>query len=158
MPAISSLKDELEATYGFEIDEHLRKQSARISYCAGLARHGVKPRHRARMVGFMCEALHKVDCSAQTFFRAVDLLDMYFEAATECVPQCELHLLGLACMLIASKYEDRFPLPVDVLRCKVAHSDYSIDDILQMELDILAALNFRVGARPTLLELAERDL
>ena len=47
-------------------------------------------------------------------------------------------------------------MPIDVLRCKVAHSDYSIDDILQMELDVLAALQFRVGARPTLLELAER--
>ena len=116
----------------------------------------MKPRHRARMVGFMCEALHKLDCSSQTFFRAVDLLDMYFEAAPDGVPQCELHLLGIACMLIASKYEDRYPLPIDVLRCKVAHSAYSVVDILKMELDVLATLQFRVGARPTLFELAER--
>ena len=107
------------------------------------------------MVGFMCEALHKVGSSTHAFFRAVDLMDMYFKSSTASVPKCELHLIGVTCMLLASKMEDAVPFSVEVANLKIAHGGYSVEDILAMELEILSVLQFEFG-RPALLEIAER--
>lgn len=55
-------------------------------------------------------------------------------------------------MFMASKYEDVYPLLMKTVYNKIGHQKISIDTIRQREIDILKAIEFKVGGFPTLLE------
>ena len=57
----------------------------------------------------------------------------------------DLHLVGITCMFIACKYEEVFPLKLEIFCDKVAHSKFSKDDIKRTELDILETLEFQIN-------------
>ena len=63
----------------------------------------------------------------------------------------DLHLTGVTCMFIASKYEDVYPLHLETVVKKVAHSKLTKEAILAKEQDILQSLGFKIGA-PTSFE------
>jgi hypothetical protein len=93
---------------------------------------------------------------------AVNLLDRYFHTLNQCgesqrtIELHELHISGIACMFIASKYEDIYPLLMNTVFNKIGHKKISIDAIRAREMDILRTLGFKVGALPTQLEFLER--
>ena len=64
------------------------------------------------MVDWMIEVLTNFKCDDQTFFLAVSLLDRYFKLKPETREVGDLHILGVTCMFMASKYEDIYPPPV----------------------------------------------
>ena len=109
------------------------------------------------MVDWMAEVLHTFKASTQTFFLAVDIMDRYFKNTKKRLDSAELHLTGIVCMFIASKYEDVIPLLMKTVLNKIGHSKFSLQQVQNKELEILGALGFRIGA-PTLLEHLERLL
>jgi hypothetical protein len=68
----------------------------------------------------------------------------------------ELHITGVACMFIASKYEDVYPLLMKTVFNKIGHKKMSVEAIRAKELDILRVLGFKIGAAPTPLEFLEK--
>lgn len=56
----------------------------------------------------------------------------------------ELHLVGVAAMLVASKYEEVYPLRMSVVYEKIAHKKLSTDSIRKKEREILSALNYEL--------------
>lgn len=110
------------------------------------------------MVDWMCEVMNiafKNTCTDQTYFLAVNLLDRYiqsFEARSEVFKAQDLHVSGVACMFIASKYEDIHPLLMKTVFQKIGHSKIPEAAILAREKDILRSLGFCIGAAPTPLE------
>jgi len=69
--------------------------------------HKVNGIYRAKMVDWMVEVLSAFKCDEQTLFLAVNLLDRYFAVCNKngkSLPLEELHISGIACMFIASKY------------------------------------------------------
>lgn len=58
------------------------------------------------MIDWMIEVLTNFKCEDQTFFLAVSLMDRYLQKSSVKHEVSELHLLGVTCMFIASKYED----------------------------------------------------
>lgn len=76
------------------------------------------------MVDWMVEVLTAFKCSDQTFFIAVNLMDRYFDALNkQAIPLNlnELHLTGVVCMFMASKYEDVYPLLMKTVFNKIGH-------------------------------------
>jgi len=59
--------------------------------------------------------------------------------------------MGVTTMYIASKYEDITPLKIKAVYEKIAHKKLSMDQIRQMELKILKAIDYRVSA-PSVLD------
>ena len=113
------------------------------------------------MVDWMVEVLTAFKCSNQTFFLAINLMDRYFNSLNSGEQQRmlelnELHLSGIACMFIASKYEDVYPLLMKTVFNKIGHKKISIESIRSKELEILRVISFRIGASPTSLEFLER--
>ena len=111
------------------------------------------------MVDWMVEVLSAFKCSDQTFFVAVNLLDRYLDALSQEKKQLELHELhitGVACMFMASKYEDVYPLLMKTVFNKIGHKKVSVDAIRAKELEILRAIGFMVGAAPSPLEFLEK--
>lgn len=116
-----------------------------------LIRHKITPALRARMIDWMIEVLTNFKCDDQTFFLAVSLLDRYFKHKAETREVGDLHIIGVTCMFIASKYEDIYPLKMKMVYEKIAHKKLSIDKIKTLELDILKAIRYKIPA-PTVLD------
>ena len=83
------------------------------------------------------------------------LLDRFFKNARNPLQASDLHLSGIAAMFLASKYEDVVPLLMRTIVNKIGHGKFTGRQVGAKELEILRALEFRVGA-PTVLEFLER--
>lgn len=60
-------------------------------------------------------------------------------------------------MFIASKYEDIYPLLMKTMFNKIGHQKFSVERIMDKEIEILRVLGFKVGA-PTALEFLSKYL
>lgn len=91
--------------------------------------------------------------SPVTFFTAVSTLDKYFVAKkdiNQSIGAENLYLLGLASVLISSKFEDVNPIRLKVLVEKAGHSRFSAKSIVLAEQDILHSIGFRVHSEDTI--------
>mmetsp|Transcript_31345 Transcript_31345/g.5647 ORF Transcript_31345/g.5647 Transcript_31345/m.5647 type:complete len:84 (-) Transcript_31345:212-463(-) len=75
-----------------------------------LANHNITEELRAKMIDWMVEVLKACDCSDSTFFLSVKLMELYFSKETIPIQINDIHLIGVVCMFIASKYHDIQPL------------------------------------------------
>lgn len=103
------------------------------------------------MVDWMIEVLTNFKCDDQTFFLSVSLLDRYFKNKMETREISDLHITGVTCMFIASKYEDIYPLKMKMVYEKIAHKKLSIERIKGLEMDILRVIKYKIPA-PTSLD------
>lgn len=82
-------------------------------------------------------------------------MDRYIQALEvrgECFKASDLHLTGVTCMFIASKYEDVQPLLMKTVFNKIGHTKIPEETIVDKELEILRTLSFKIGGAPTPLE------
>lgn len=94
-------------------------------------------------------------CCDQTLFLAVSVMDRYVQALEmrgEVFKASDLHITGVSCMFIASKYHDIQPLLLKTVFNKIGHTKIPQGDILAMEMKILQTLGFKIGGAPTPLE------
>ena len=59
----------------------------------------------------------------------MSILDRYFKGKTETREVGDLHIIGVASMFIASKYEDIYPLKMRMVHEKIAHKKLTIERI-----------------------------
>lgn len=111
-----------------------------------LANHKINERMRMRMVDWMIEVINNYKCDESVFFLAIDLMDSYFELNPKSLDPNELHLIGVASMFTASKYQDIYPLRLKMVHEKIAHKKLTIDEIKQKEAEIVALKEFKIGA------------
>ena len=94
---------------------------------------------RAKMVDWILEVLIHFqpffECS--TFFRAVLIMDQYIKYSNTLLENDDIHLIGITCMYISSKYEDSFPIPLRRFSEKASHGKYSTEEIQHAEMIIL---------------------
>ena len=103
----------------------------------------------------MIEVLSSFSCTTHTFFVAVDIMDRYFEKVVDAKQTKEIHLIGVTCMLIASKLEEIIPFKVKTVVQKMTHDKIAAKDILACEFNILSAVNFCFYDTPNLFALIE---
>ena len=103
----------------------------------------------------MIEVLSSFSCTTHTFFVAVDIMDRYFEKCEEPKQTKDIHLIGVTCMLIASKLEEIIPFKVKTVVQKMTHEKIPASDILACEFSILQALNFCFYDTPNLFAVIE---
>lgn len=66
-----------------------------------------------------------------------------------------VHLIGVTCMLMASKMEEIIPFKVTTVVEKMTHGKVKAQDIVACETDILIALNFSLLRQPSLYTIVE---
>jgi hypothetical protein len=62
------------------------------------------------MVDWMIEVLSSYKMSEETFFKSVYIMDSYLRKCKDKLEAKDLHLIGIASMFIAGKYEEIHPL------------------------------------------------
>jgi hypothetical protein len=78
------------------------------------------------MVDWLTEVMTASECSSEAFFIAIRLMDRYFKSKTEArIQVTDLHLIGITCMWIATKFEDVIPLFLTDIVNRVAHGRIS---------------------------------
>lgn len=64
-------------------------------------------------------------------------MDHYLSKTIKSHAPADLHLLGVTCMFMASKFEEIYPLKLNVVYEKIAHRKITKDDIKSKEDDIM---------------------
>lgn len=134
------MKVSLLLEYGLDIHSHLKTLERRTKQTDFLAKHQISADYRAKMVDWMVEVLTTFKNSDQAFFLSINLLDRYFKETDKVLGGSDLHVSGIVCMFIASKYEDVIPLLMRTVINKVGHNKFEIPLIEDKELDILRAI------------------
>lgn len=121
------------------------KDAENLSEVTGsLDRHRITESMRGNMVNWMVEILATFRSNPQTLFLACKIMDRYFNRTLKPVHSSQLHLVGVVCMFMASKFEDVMPLSLFDIRETIAFKKFSEDSILQTELNILKTLDFNL--------------
>lgn len=82
-----------------------------------------------------------------TFFLACSLMDRYFEAKQalqHCLVKQDLHLVGLVCVFISSKYLDVYPIRMRQILEEAGHNKYTQKQVLEAEKEFLKVLTFKI--------------
>ena len=113
-----------------------------------LFKHKINEKMRQRMADWMIEVLSNYHCDELTYFESVNIMDRYFKSCSIkniILNPNDLHLIGVTCMFIASKYYDIYPLKLKMVFEKIAHKKLSCQDIKNKEDEIMNSLNFIIG-------------
>ena len=132
--------------YLTEIHQHYRETEGRKhaspSYMSKQA--DISGKMRSILFDWLVEVHLKFKLVPETLFMTFGLVDRYLEK--ENVMRSRLQLVGIAAMFISSKYEEIFaPECFDWLY--ISDSAYTKEDLLRMESNILATLDFRQTAK-----------
>ena len=113
-----------------------------------LFKHRINEKMRQRMTDWMIEVLSNYHCDELTYFESVNIMDRYFKICSinnKILNPNDLHLIGVTCMFIASKYYDIYPLKLKMVFEKIAHQKLSCQEIKDKEDEIMNCLNFTIG-------------
>jgi len=75
------------------------------------------------MVDWMLEVFGNYDKTSNnyTYFRAIGIMDNYLYSTKKRLKNDDLHLIGVSCIFIASKYEDVYYISLEDVYHKVGH-------------------------------------
>lgn len=94
-----------------------------------LSRHKIDREMRVKMVDWTIEVLSSFNCEPNTFFISIDLLDSFLSETKRQFHSRDIHLIGVTCMLIASKLEEILPFKISTVVEKMTHNKISASQI-----------------------------
>ncbi|GMI82673.1 Cyclin A3;1 [Hibiscus trionum] len=97
---------------------------------------------RGILVDWLVEVAEEYKLVSDTLYVTISYIDRYL--SLNALNRQRLQLLGVSSMLIASKYEEINPLNVEDF-CHITDNTYRQDEVVEMESDILKALEFELG-------------
>ncbi|KAL9257696.1 putative cyclin-A3-1 [Drosera capensis] len=97
---------------------------------------------RGVLVDWLVEVAEDYKLLPDTLYLAVSHLDRYLSIKS--INRQRLQLLGVSCMLIASKYEEITPPQVHDF-CYITDNTYTKKQVVEMEADVLKSLKFELG-------------
>ncbi|XP_042509274.1 cyclin-A3-2-like [Macadamia integrifolia] len=101
---------------------------------------------RGVLVDWLVEVAEEYKLVSDTLYLTVSYIDRFL--SSHAINRQRLQLLGISCMLIASKYEEISPPHVEDF-CYITDNTYTKQEVVKMETDILKFLNFEMG-NPTI--------
>lgn len=144
-------------TYNEDILYHLKKKEEEL-YGADtkgiLEKHKITADCRAKMVDWIIEVVSKSECSSQTLFLSVSIMDRFLQNSTVSYKNSNLHLIGVVSMLLASKFEEILGMDIAFMYSQVVHEKISEKEMADFEIKMFETLRFIVLA-PTEYEFAE---
>lgn len=148
-PALRSLKRSLTGAaeefrcYASDILAHLKASELELPADCLSKQPAVSHKLRAVLIDWMIALHWKFKLDPETLFLSVALMDRYLSVET--VSRQQLQLLGVAVVLVASKYEDIYPPEVKEFLLATENA-YTRRQLLEMEVCVLNALEFKLTA------------
>ena len=101
-----------------------------------LCKQKVSPYIRTKMVDWMIEVLSIFEASEETFFLSVNIMDLFFWKTPTTFRNETVHLIGVACMFIASKFQEIYPISLKEFVHRIDHDQFNEEEIKKMECKI----------------------
>jgi cyclin A len=131
---------QLCCVYVNDIYEYLRENEVRYhpkDYM--MYQKDITPHMRAILVDWLIEVAEEYKLSSETLYLAVSYIDRYLSKKT--VLRGKLQLVGVAAMLLASKYEEIYAPSVDDF-VYISDNTYTKEEVFCMESSLLDTLEF----------------
>ncbi|KAL4488076.1 hypothetical protein ABPG72_009414 [Tetrahymena utriculariae] len=139
----------INENYSFDILNHIIQREPMTVPKNCLQNHEISYQLRAKMVDWMIEVMKSYKCSEETYFMAVRVMDSFLEKCKQKKTPQDIHLIGVTCIFIASKYEEIYPLRLQIIEERISHNKLSQEQIKSTEAEILNVLDFNLlGASP----------
>ncbi|CAD8127789.1 unnamed protein product [Paramecium sonneborni] len=110
-----------------------------------LQNHTINTNLRAKMIDWMIEVLSSYKCKDQTFYLSIRLMDLYLSKTTLKHVSSDLHLIGVTSIFMACKYEEIYPVKLQVVHEKIAHKKLTKEQIREKEANVLQVLDFNLN-------------
>ncbi|XP_054797038.1 cyclin-A1-4-like isoform X2 [Prosopis cineraria] len=140
---------QLCATFACDIYKHLRVSEAKkrpsTDYMERVQKD-INPSMRAILIDWLVEVAEEYRLVPDTLYLTVNYIDRYLSG--NAMNRQKLQLLGVACMMIASKYEEICAPQVEEF-CYITDNTYFKEEVLQMESAVLNFLKFEMTAPTT---------
>jgi len=147
---------QLVVEYVNDIYSYLRHlesvQNVKADYLAGQTE--LLPKMRAVLIDWLVGVHLQFHLLQETLYTTVAILDRFLQVEVGAITRNKLQLVGVAAMLVASKYEEIYAPEVKDF-VYITDRAYTEKDILRMEIRILATLKFDLG-RPLPLHFLRR--
>jgi hypothetical protein len=114
----------------------------------------ILPKMRAVLIDWLVGVHLQFHLLQETLYTTVAILDRFLQTEVQNIPRNKLQLVGVAAMLVASKYEEIYAPEVKDF-VYITDRAYTQDDIMKMELRVLTVLKFQLG-RPLPLHFLRR--
>ena len=98
------------------------------------------------MAHWMIEIISIFNLNHRSYFLAVNLMDTFLKRTHKEFSGCSVHLIGVACMMIASKFNDSRYISLDSAHRHISSGQLKEEEILAMETEIFRTVNDVVGA------------
>ncbi|CAN1268650.1 CYCA1-1 [Linum perenne] len=137
---------QLCATIACDIYKHLRASETKKRPATDFmekVQKDVNPSMRAILVDWLVEVAEEYRLVPDTLYLTVNYIDRYLSGNV--INRQKLQLLGVACMMIASKYEEICAPQVEEF-CYITDNTYFKDEVLEMESGVLNYLKFEMTA------------
>ncbi|MED6180025.1 hypothetical protein PIB30_006515 [Stylosanthes scabra] len=146
----SEIKDpEVWSSYAPEIYNNIRvtELSRRpMTKYMGELQQDISPNMRGILIDWLVEVTEEYNLVPDTLYLTVNLIDRYL--STKLMQKQRLQLLGVTCMLIASKYEEICAPRVEEF-CFITDNTYTKEEVLKMESEVLNILHFHLSVPTT---------
>ncbi|KAJ8762900.1 hypothetical protein K2173_023029 [Erythroxylum novogranatense] len=143
----SSYEDpQLCATIACDIYKHLRASEAKKRPSTDFMekiQKDITPSMRSILIDWLVEVAEEYRLVPDTLYLTVNYIDRYLSGNE--MNRQKLQLLGVACMMIASKYEEICAPQVEEF-CYITDNTYFRDEVLEMESAVLNYLKFEMTA------------
>ncbi|XP_006351137.1 cyclin-A1-4 isoform X2 [Solanum tuberosum] len=137
---------QLCATMACDIYTHLRASEAKkrpsTDFMAKVQKD-INPSMRAILIDWLVEVAEEYRLVPDTLHLTINYIDRYLSG--NLMDRQRLQLLGVACMMIASKYEEICAPQVEEF-CYITDNTYFKEEVLQMESTVLNYLKFEMTA------------
>ena len=90
----------------------------------------------------MIEIFSLYKSEPKTFFFVVNVMDLYFLRTKRKIENCDIHIIGLCSIFIASKMEDLIPLRLEQIINILCKNKYNEENIKYVEKEILYTIQF----------------
>ncbi len=132
--------------YSHEIFDHLLATEANLmpsSDYIDKIQHDINATMRGILIDWLVEVAEEYKLTAENLYLSTNYVDRYLTIMP--VLRGKLQLVGVSCMLIASKYEEIFAPQVEDF-VYITDNTYTSAEVLHMETIILKALRFNLTA------------
>ncbi|KAH7296597.1 hypothetical protein KP509_26G030100 [Ceratopteris richardii] len=137
------------SAYATEIYDHFRmaelKRRPAVDYMEAV-QHDINANMRGILVDWLVEVAEEYKLVPDTLYLTISYIDRYLSG--NLVSRQRLQLLGVACMLIASKYEEICAPHVEEF-CYITDNTYNREEVLEMERSVLNHLHFELTGPTT---------
>ncbi|PWA43688.1 cyclin A1,1 [Artemisia annua] len=143
---VDFMEPQLCATMACDIYQHLRATEAKkrpaVDFMENVQKD-INPSMRAILIDWLVEVAEEYRLVPDTLYLTINYIDRFLSG--NLMDRQRLQLLGVACMMIASKYEEICAPQVEEF-CYITDNTYFKDEVLEMESSVLNFLKFEMTA------------